>query len=226
MVERIKDIQDEGIRKLAETLRSSGLAASETEAIRIATGMSRTNTKVNQNFEERKGSASTMLSNMNKVYPKREESNADNHFQQQVQRSEAKSQETHETHHCQEKQDHEHARFGVSGQEHKSEECCGHCHHVEEEVEIVKYTDSEEPKQNIFDVKEEDELIHQELVSRAPESKEHYASPKKEVTLSDVVEPEKTDQPKQVWDERKPKKDITKMEEYRVDLGSVFKFKG
>ncbi|PIN80813.1 hypothetical protein COV13_03020 [Candidatus Woesearchaeota archaeon CG10_big_fil_rev_8_21_14_0_10_32_9] len=216
MVERIKDIQDEGIRKLAETLRSSGLAASETEAIRIATGMSRTNTKVNQNFEERKGSASTMLSNMNKVYPKREESSTDNHFQQQVQRSEAKSQETHETHHCQEKHDHMH----------KSEECCGHCHHVEEEVEIVKYTDSEEPKQDIFDVKEEDELIHQELVSRASEVKKEQENSPKEATLSEVVEPENNDKPKQVWDERKPKKDITKMEEYRIDLGSVFKFKG
>jgi len=214
MVERIKDIQDDGIRKLAETLRSSGLAASETEAIRIATGMSRTNTKVNQNFEERKGTASTMLSNMNKVYPKREESSTDNHFQQQVQRSEYKAKEANC---CQEKQEFSH----------KSDECCGHSHHVEERVEIVKYTDSQQPKQDIFEVQEEDELIHQELVSRVPESrKEHTDVSLNDVSLAEAVESEKNDRPKQVWEERKPKKDITKMEEHRVDLGAVFKFKG
>lgn len=44
----IKDIPDESIRRLAETLRSSGLAASETEAIRMAMGMARTSTKVTE----------------------------------------------------------------------------------------------------------------------------------------------------------------------------------
>lgn len=66
----IKDIQDPSVRKLAETLKQSGLAASETEAIRMASNMSNTNSKVNQVFEERRGKTVMGLSHLNKEAPK------------------------------------------------------------------------------------------------------------------------------------------------------------
>ena len=50
----INNIQDEKMRQLAMTLKQSGLAASETEAIRMATSMTSTNSKVQQTFQDRK----------------------------------------------------------------------------------------------------------------------------------------------------------------------------
>ena len=51
---RINDLKDETIKTLARTLKESGLAASETEAIRMASNMAQTNKKANDTFEERK----------------------------------------------------------------------------------------------------------------------------------------------------------------------------
>lgn len=50
----INNIQDEKIRQVAMTLKQSGLAASETEAIRMATSMTSTNSKVQQAFQDKK----------------------------------------------------------------------------------------------------------------------------------------------------------------------------
>ena len=52
-----RQVQDERVRKLAETLRNNGLAASETEAIRMAESMTKTESKVNQHFDENKDNA-------------------------------------------------------------------------------------------------------------------------------------------------------------------------
>jgi hypothetical protein len=49
----IQEVKDENIRKIAQTLRSSGLASSETEAVRMANAMSKTSQKVTQNFDDR-----------------------------------------------------------------------------------------------------------------------------------------------------------------------------
>jgi len=70
----IKDIQDPSIRKLAETLKQSGLAASETEAIRMASNMSNTNSKVNKVFEDRKDKTIMGLSHLNKEVPSKQNS--------------------------------------------------------------------------------------------------------------------------------------------------------
>ncbi len=218
MVERIKDIQNDEIRKLAETLKSSGLAASESEAIRIATGMSRTNVKVNQNFEERKGTASTMLANMNKVYPKREETPS---FEAQA-RQQTVTQQPHKN-----------TNSNISGFSNKSVSSGfsgnvsqqPHMHRVEEKTEIVKFSDSKLQSQDPFEMADEDEVVRQEIITR-----EHVKPVQAQNVNSNVQqqtsEQPSQEQPKQVWDERKPKKDITKMEEHKVDLGSVFKFKG
>lgn len=49
----IDEIKDENVRKVAVTLRSSGLASSETEAVRMAMMMTKTSQKVTQNFDEK-----------------------------------------------------------------------------------------------------------------------------------------------------------------------------
>jgi len=60
----IQEVKDESIRKVAQTLRASGLAMSETEAVRMATMMSRTSQKVTQNFDSKKNGA-TMSTHFN-----------------------------------------------------------------------------------------------------------------------------------------------------------------
>jgi hypothetical protein len=53
----IQEVKDEAIRKVAQTLRSSGLASSETEAVRMAMAMSKTSQRVTQNFDQKKTGA-------------------------------------------------------------------------------------------------------------------------------------------------------------------------
>jgi len=47
-----ENIKDEQVRKLATTLRTSGLAASDTEAVRMAEEMSMTSRKVQKSYED------------------------------------------------------------------------------------------------------------------------------------------------------------------------------
>jgi len=68
----IQEVKDEAIRKVAQTLRSSGLASSETEAVRMAMMMSKTSQKVTQNFNQKKEGA-TMNAHVSHVEEKEEE---------------------------------------------------------------------------------------------------------------------------------------------------------
>lgn len=65
-MDRIDNLKDETIRTLAQTLKQSGLAASEGEAIRMATNMSQTNKKANDTFESRKEKNTMGLSFLHK----------------------------------------------------------------------------------------------------------------------------------------------------------------
>jgi hypothetical protein len=65
----IQEVKDENIKKIAQTLKNSGLASSETEAVRMATAMSKTNQKVSQNFDEKKDRNIMGLSFLNKEPP-------------------------------------------------------------------------------------------------------------------------------------------------------------
>ena len=47
-----ENVKDDRVKKLAETLRSNGLAASETEAIRMAEGMTSTEAKIQKSYDE------------------------------------------------------------------------------------------------------------------------------------------------------------------------------
>lgn len=54
-----ENIKDDSVRKLAETLRSSGLAASDTEAVRMAEEMSSTAKKVQRPYDEQEEKSET-----------------------------------------------------------------------------------------------------------------------------------------------------------------------
>lgn len=68
----IQEVKDEAIRKVAQTLRSSGLASSETEAVRMAIMMSKTSQRVTQNFDQKKQGA-TIGAHFSHVEEKKEE---------------------------------------------------------------------------------------------------------------------------------------------------------
>ncbi|MFA6073461.1 MAG: hypothetical protein WC758_05085 [Candidatus Woesearchaeota archaeon] len=65
----IQDIKDEEIRKIAQTLRTSGLASSESEAVRMAVMMSKTSQRVTQNFEQKRESSTMGLTHLHKEAP-------------------------------------------------------------------------------------------------------------------------------------------------------------
>ena len=69
----INDIQDDKVRQLATTLRQSGLAASDTEAIRMAMSMTSTNSRVQQTFDDRKERSTMGLAYLNKEYPNKQQ---------------------------------------------------------------------------------------------------------------------------------------------------------
>lgn len=54
----LRQVQDDRVRQLAETLKNNGLAASETEAIRMAESMTSTEAKVTRHFDENKNTSS------------------------------------------------------------------------------------------------------------------------------------------------------------------------
>lgn len=211
----IKDISDEKVRKLAETLRQSGLAASETEAVRMALNMTNTVKKVNQTFDEKKDKNIMGLSNLNKQSNQTQSNHSTtsstssesiNHnprpvqqptqYKQPVQREAPKLHEQHQH------QVHPHKAEMLK----KEEDCecepgceCGHdcdCSYYEEHDDV--------------------EEIEQELVEK-PKKEEKTApkeEPKKEV-------PAKTN----TLERAPPKKDISQMQESKVDLTKVFGFK-
>ncbi|MBN1274892.1 hypothetical protein JXA12_01185 [Candidatus Woesearchaeota archaeon] len=50
----LREVHDDKIKRLAETLKNNGLAASETEAIRMATNMTGTEKKVTENMDQKR----------------------------------------------------------------------------------------------------------------------------------------------------------------------------
>lgn len=203
----IKDIFDEKVRRLAETLRQSGLAASETEAVRMALSMTNTGNRVNQTFDERKDKNIMGLSNLNKPQATTQQSTTQPHNSrpiqqptqptQQVQREPLRAQQ--EIH-----QQHTH-KVEEPLKSLKEEDCncgpeceCGHdcnCSHYEEETEEI-------------------ELIEQELVE---EPKSEQKPVQKEELKKEFV---KINTPERA----PPKKDISQMQESKVDLSKVFNF--
>ncbi len=81
-----RTVQDDKIRRLAETLKQNGLAASESEAIRMATSMTNTESKVNQHYDQNRTHA-TMNTKGAEARAQERESQRSNETQQQPQQT-------------------------------------------------------------------------------------------------------------------------------------------
>lgn len=148
-MERINDLKDETLKTLAQTLKASGLAASETEAIRMATNMAQTNKKVNTTFEEKKEKNIMGLSFLHKK--QKEETPTQKIEQEQVYTEETPTHETKE-----EPENH---------QETKEETQCESCNCEHE-------TKEEQTLNQIFEAETKDEFITQDLIKKEPTKEE------------------------------------------------------
>lgn len=233
----INKITDEKVRQLAATLRSSGLAASETEAIRMATSMTQTDSKVSKNFDERKERSTMGLSHLNKQYPKKEESvekgpeqekkENQNETIQEAPKSELRAdmpieeaamlEKDQPTTQTQQETSSEEPQQEIN-QEPEEEKCCSDCNDCD--------CSKEEHPEIRIEHDDDEEFIIQDTFSQEAASKEESDKEKEqgnsESDNKQETEPEEKQGPK--TPERKPKKDISEMEESRVDLGSVFNF--
>lgn len=195
---RIDDLKDETIKTLARTLKASGLAASESEAIRMATNMSQTNKKVNSNFEERKERNTMGLSFLHK------EVKHDKPHQRIVE-EEVYAREVPQ-HHGREAPQHygrEEPQMHPEEEVYADDNCesCGCCSHHEDGL------DDEKPLNDLFEAETKDEFIAQDLFEKEEEK---------------IVE--KT---REIIVERsEPKKDLSQYKESKVSLSDVFRFKG
>jgi hypothetical protein len=135
-MDRINDLKDETIKTLAQTLKTSGLAASETEAIRMATNMAQTNKKVNTTFEDRKEKNIMGLSFLHKEYKKKEPQTET--IQEEAYAQEETTKPTQENEGC---------------------EGC-ECSHENYEESL----NEEKPLNELFEVETKDEFIEQELI--------------------------------------------------------------
>lgn len=139
---KIQDLKDETIRTLAQTLKESGLAASETEAIRMATNMAQTNKKANDTFEERKEKNIMGLSFLHK-----EKKEKDNN--QEIRKEEVYAEESTDNLH-----------------NHHDSIPCESCEECDE------HTHSEKSLKELYEVETKDEIIEQDLIKEEPKESE------------------------------------------------------
>ena len=249
----LNKIKDESVRRLAETLRSSGLAASDGEAIRMAENMSRTGGKVSQNFEEKKEKSIMGLAYLNKQKPEQQKPSAPAQSAPVQARVESVVPQK------------EDCGCG-SGCECNRGECdCSSSDIPQSEVinQVDDSSFSEEPEIAQMTVNEAAEFDAQDAESsesgdfqnagyEEPEvpSPPFYSAPEslsvqdgpfdapapimEREFVEELYEPEERAQPVQqepVAEEKKeekpiPKKDLSGYKEAKVDLGAVFKYKG
>lgn len=190
----IDQLNDEKVRELARTLRSSGLAASETEAVRMAQSMTRTNSKVNQNFEDRKDRNVMGLAHLHKQTPHTQPlQQAPQHQATHVQQHAHKVEEETETY--------------ILREEPKPAPTQQH-HQTPTLQELQEDKDFAE------------EYVKQELVSSKPLGNFEKAEAAKPAAGGGAGAPVQA--PVQPQEKPKPKKDISMYEESRVDLTKVF----
>ncbi|MCF7866085.1 hypothetical protein K9L67_00590 [Candidatus Woesearchaeota archaeon] len=253
----INDIQDERVRHLATTLKQSGLAASETEAIRMATAMSHTSNKVNQTFEERKGTAPTLINMHKRESPSQtQEKEAPKREFQEKQDARVEIPRTAEQIVASMRET-ETIRAVPTAENNNRNQYMQQNTELEPDLSNMSLAEAsgQTPNQNIEQNQETPELSFQNteqkpIQNEAPirvEEKEDYKIEFKddeEFIVQDVTRSQETtnneqniqqtpqnEQPQQndqkqgfQTPERKPKKNISEMEESRVDLGSVFNF--
>ena len=235
----IRDIPEESIRQLATTLKESGLAASETEAIRMAMSMSHTNSKVSQTFEDRKEKNIMGLSHLNKkntgnsqetqkINPEQTTNQDEGYKLQQDKKVEVPK--TAEQIVEEQRNIAENSQSNSFIQQNTNEDidlsnitleeaASGHINTAQPEAKEQPVETIEEPREDIsIEFKEDEEFIVQDVIKSAPETNESSEAEQTQIK-SEPAEQTTPNTP-----ERKPKRDISEMEESKVDLGAVFNF--
>ena len=249
----IKKIQDERLRNLATTLKESGVAASETEAIRMAEGMINIESKMGGKLKDAQDKA---LAKKPSQDTKQEPSQTTPHssFEQKSQQKQSDVEIEEEIPGTIENLSQNLVR---SSNEYISNLT------VEQAVGLADVEpDNNEPNQEVSEREESDEpqttqetqeeTKQEETTQVIEETKEitetHQSiqettshEDSEEDFINDVDEPEKTnaDEPQEPKeenynsgeeesksDEDKPKRDLSEFRESEVDLGNVFKYKG
>ncbi len=194
----INNINDEKVRNLAKTLRDSGLALSESEAVRMAKDMTQTESAISQ-----------------KATTKTQESRASSRRVVKEDSDDAKkTEEAEEIPRTYERHDQglvreNHADPGLK----KSEEIPK----KEDEPDLSKVSLYEAAGLN-----EKPDEEFEEPVSYSESEKEEEPEKEEEADKEEYSE----EKPKFVTPERKPKKDRSEYEESQVDLSNVFNYSG
>lgn len=248
----IRDIQEESVRQLATTLKASGLAASETEAIRMAMSMSHTNNKVTQNFEDRKDRNTMGLSYLDKetkdqkdVRLAKEAKQEEYRIQQDksVDIPKTAAQIVEEQMNAAKNINTQKAVFNQGVETYEEDidlsnvtlEEASKGYTSEHDNQNTEFSQpSEEPKTEIvaemeeeitIEFKDDEEFIVQDVVKSETVEIVPKEEPKPAVQEQPQSSVQNPVQPTAVnTPERKPKKDISQMAESKVDLGSVFNF--
>jgi hypothetical protein len=213
-----RDVDDTRIRELAETLKKSGMAASETEAIRIATHITGTENRANQNFTEKKEDCTMGLSHLKR---------------------EAKPQEPVEETTAEDLELDSDVTLEEMQQEVKKTTAEEMIERAQNPQKIEVRTDYETPEKEVME--EEAEEIYQEpeldeslVEQEEPVVEEAVEEPVKEEVTADDNErlgelikediDENTPETTQEIKTKAPKRDLSEFEESKVDLSSVFDF--
>ena len=202
----IDKVLDDKVRKLANTLRSSGLAASDTEAIRMAKSMTNTESKVTRKESEFGKKDDSQDEMVQRETPRDEPRNVETVNQDLIDSTqedldldkitvEQASQEE-----IQEPEDHEQTQDVIT-EEKPVEEL-----EQDENDDFIVSEENEISEEVSYDLQEEKE---QPLVNEESQEKEE------ELVIEDQTQEERAP----------PKKDISEFEESQVDLSDVFKFK-
>ena len=199
---RMTDVHDEKVKQIALTLKSSGLASSESEAIRMAMNMTNTTNRVNDNFEKKKDWATMGISNLKKDYPKK-----DDHQPNQQHASQPSGQAMHHVEHAPAAKSEMHNVDQIvdlaPGDEAMKQELVG---------EPAQAPAPAHPVQEAYVDKSLKDLKVSDAVAK-PDGK----GEEEEVLVEKTVQ--------LPGNERNPKRDTSKMTEAKVDLSAMFKFK-
>ena len=211
IMDSINKVRDEKVRTLAKTLRQSGLAASDSEAIRMAEGMTSTESRIQEVTESKK------------VPPKKPEpQQVQEQKRQEPAREESEdipgSIERHDQNLLSENDVLDFSKI-------TTEQAAGYQQEDQFKKEESEYDEelqrTEEPEELDDEASELDDLDEPEELD--DEASELDDFEEKEET-KEKEESENRDEPKPAFitPERKPKKDMSQFEESQVDLGAVF----
>jgi len=215
-----REVRDAKVRQLAETLKANGLAASESEAIRMAESMVSTEHKVSKQFEEQRESAimKTRFSHAPQHQPVAQQAAGASSPEEEVKVQQAPERGAAPLH-----------ENGAIA------EAISNVQQVYEQKAVVPDTPDLPPDKPLSELMHEEASQKGEEVPRVVEQPLPPEEPARPVHEEQPVAPEPAPQEasgsddgmvertQEVFD-RPPKKDVSSFEESKVDLTDVFNF--